>query len=109
MSNNIEISYYILSVSTLLFCIGLMGLVLNRSNILKTIMSLEILLLSVSLCFIAFSFYLDDLVGQIFVLFILTLSATESSIGLSILAVYYNKEGSINFKPIKMQKKVTKH
>ena len=92
-----------LSVSAVLFNIGLMGLVLNRGNILKTIMCLELLLLAVSLGFISFSLYLDDLVGQIFVLFILTLSATESSIGLSILAVYYDKRNDINLDPIKVK------
>lgn len=83
----------------------MLGLILNRSNILKTIMSLEILLLSVNLNFIIFSLYLDDIVGQIFVFFILTLSATESSIGLSILAVYYERKNSISLSTIKIKNK----
>ena len=87
----------------MLFHIGLLGLVLNRGNILKTIMSLEILLLSVNLSFITFSLYLDDIVGHIFVLFILVLSATESSIGLSILAVFYEQRDDIALDPIKIQ------
>ena len=81
----------------------MLGLVLNRGNILKTIMSLEILLLSVNLNFITFSLYLDDIVGHIFVLFILVLSATESSIGLSILAVFYEQRDDITLDPIKVQ------
>ena len=80
----------------------MLGLVLNRGNILKTIMSLEILLLSVNLTFITFSLYLDDIVGNIFVLFILVLSATESSVGLSILAVFYEQRDDIALDPIKI-------
>ena len=76
----------------MLFHIGMLGLILNRGNILKTIMSLEILLLAVNLSFITFALYLDDILGKIFILFILVLSATESSIGLSLLAVFMNKE-----------------
>jgi NADH-quinone oxidoreductase subunit K len=101
----IEMSFYLLSVSVILFHIGMLGLILNRGNILKTIMSLELLLLSVNLSFITFSLYLDDIVGQIFVLFILTLSATESAIGLSILAVYYEHRDDIQLDPIKIRNK----
>ena len=97
-----------ISVSIILFYIGILGLVLNRSNILKTIMSLELLLLAVNISFITFSIYLDDFVGQIFVLFILTLSATESSIGLSVLAVYYEHKDNIMLDPIKMPQKKLK-
>jgi NADH-quinone oxidoreductase subunit K len=103
--NGIEMSFYLLSVAIVLFHIGMLGLILNRGNILKTIMSLELLLLSVNISFITFSLYLDDIVGQIFVLFILTLSATESSIGLSILAVYYEHRDDIQLDPIKIQNK----
>lgn len=101
----VELNYYLLISSIILFNIGLLGLVFNRDNILKTIMSLEILLLSVNLCFITFSLYLDDIVGQIFVLFILTLSATESSIGLAILATYYEHKNDISLDPIKIKNK----
>ena len=80
----------------------MLGLALNRGNILKTIMSLELLLLSVNLTFVTFSLYLDDIVGNIFVLFILVLSATESSIGLSILAVFYEQRDDIALDPIKI-------
>lgn len=101
--DGIELNFYLLSTSIVLFHIGMLGLVLNRGNILKTIMSLEILLLSVNLNFITFSLYLDDIVGHIFVLFILVLSATESSIGLSILAVFYEQRDDITLDPIKVQ------
>ena len=99
----IELNFYLLGTSIILFNIGMLGLVLNRGNVLKTIMSLEILLLSVNLMFITFSLYLDDMTGYIFVLFILVLSATESSIGLSILAVFYEKRDYTSLAPIKIQ------
>lgn len=99
----IELNFYLLSTAIVLFHIGMLGLILNRGNILKTIMSLEILLLSVNLSFITFSLYLDDIVGHIFVLFILVLSATESSIGLSILAIFYEQRDDIALDPIKIQ------
>jgi NADH-quinone oxidoreductase subunit K len=99
----IELNFYLLSTSIVLFHIGMLGLILNRGNILKTIMSLEILLLSVNLSFITFSLYLDDIVGHIFVLFILVLSATESSIGLSMLAVFYEHRDDIALDPIKIK------
>lgn len=99
----IELNFYLLNTSIVLFHIGMLGLILNRGNILKTIMSLEILLLSVNLSFITFSLYLDDVVGYIFVLFILVLSATESSVGLAILSVFYEQRDDIALDPIKIR------
>ena len=90
-----------LSVITVLFFIGVLGLVLNRKNILITIMSLEIILLSVNLNFVIFSVYLDDVVGQIFVLFVLTIAATESVIGLALLTVYYKLKSTVQVEKIK--------
>ena len=99
----IELNYSLLITFLVLFHIGMLGLILNRGNVLKTIMSLEILLLSVNLSFITFSLYLDDIGGYIFVLFILVLSATESSVGLSLLAVFYEQRGNIALDFIKIQ------
>jgi len=99
----IELNFCLLGTAIVLFHIGMLGLVLNRGNILKTIMSLEILLLSVNLSFITFSLYLDDIVGYIFVFFILVLSATESSVGLAILSVFYEQRDDIALDPIKIQ------
>ena len=93
---------YFLKVTSVLFSIGVLGLVLNRKNILIAIMSIELLLLSVNLNFIIFSVYLDDIVGQLFVLFILTIAATESGIGLAILTAFYKLRNSIEFKLIKI-------
>jgi len=92
---------YILNVVVLLFFIGNLGLVLNRKNILITIMSIELMLLSVNLNFIIFSIYLDDITGYIFVLFILTIAATESAIGLAILSTYYKLKQTIQLEKVK--------
>ncbi len=91
----------ILIVTTLLFFIGMIGLVLNRKNIIIMIMSLELMLLAVNLNFIMFSIYLDDIIGQVFVLFILTIAATESALGLAILTTYNNTKHSIFIDKIK--------
>ena len=84
-----------------LYCIGALGLILNRKNIITAIMSIELLLLAVNLNFVTFSIYLDDSVGQLFVLFIFTIAATESSIGLSILMCHFRLIGSANLQKIK--------
>lgn len=87
----IQISY----ITSLTFFVGVLGVVLNRTNILAILMSLEIALFSISLNFLIFSLYLDDIIGQIFALFILTIAACESSIGLAIILVYYRVRGSV--------------
>jgi NADH-quinone oxidoreductase subunit K len=91
----------ILSITIVLFLIGSLGLVLNRKNILITIMSVELMLLSVNLNFIIFSIYLDDVTGTVFVLFILTIAATESAIGLAILTTYYKLKQTIQMDKVK--------
>ena len=93
--------YYILNVTVILFLIGSLGLVLNRKNIIITIMSIELMLLSVNLNFVIFSIYLDDITGYVFVLFILTVAATESAIGLAILSIYYKLKQTIQMDKIK--------
>jgi len=97
---NTNINYF-LNTNIILFLIGVMGLVLNRKNILIIIMSIELMLLSVNLNFIIFSIYLDDIIGQIFVLFILTIAASESALGLAILVVYYKLKNTIKIDKIK--------
>lgn len=91
---------YILYTS-ILFFIGLAGIILNRKNILTIIMSIELLLLAVNLNFAMLSVYLDDIVGQIFVLFVLTIAATESALGLAIITISYRLKQSIQLSPIK--------
>jgi len=93
---------FFLKITSVLFSIGLLGLILNRKNILIAIMAIEILLLSVNLNFIVFSMYLDDILGQLFVIFILTIAATESGLGLAILVAFYKLRNSIEFKLIKI-------
>jgi len=88
----------------LLFIIGLVGLILNRKNFLIVIISIELLLLSINLNFVIFSIYLDDIIGQIFVLFILTIAATESAIGLAILIIYYKIKNKIIVNYLKTKK-----
>lgn len=78
-----------------LFFIGLFGIVFNRKSVLLILMCIELILLSVNLNFICFSVYLDDFYGQIFSLFILTIAAAESAIGLAILILYYRIRGKI--------------
>ena len=91
----------VLILTCIVFFIGLLGIILNRKNILIVIMSIELLLLSVNLNFAAFSVYLDDIVGQIFIFFILSIAATESAIGLAIITVFYRLKSSIELEPIK--------
>lgn len=85
----------ILTVSSLLFIIGLAGIIINRKNIITLLMSIELILLAVNTNFIAFSRYLDDASGQIFVFFILTVAAAEAAIGLAILLLVFRNRQTI--------------
>ncbi len=84
-----------LIVSGLLFAIGLMGIVLNNRNLIINLFGIELMLLSVNLNFVIFSHFLHDLMGQIFTLFVLTVAAAESAIGLAILIVYIRQKNTI--------------
>lgn len=84
----------------LLFLIGTFGILLNRRNILIVLMCIEIILLSVNLNFIVFSIYLDDFLGQMFSLFVLTVAAAESAIGLAILILYFRLMGNISISEV---------
>ena len=96
---------FVLKLTCIVFFIGLIGIILNRKNILIIIMSIELLLLAVNLNFVIFSIYLDDIIGQIFILFILTIAATESASGIAIITAFYKLKNSIQLDPIK---KITK-
>jgi NADH-quinone oxidoreductase subunit K len=98
-----KLSIEILSLTTFLFFTGTIGVALNRKNIIITMMSIELMLLAVNLNFLIFSQQFDDIVGQIFVLFILTIAASESAIGLSILTLYHNIKNTITFDVVKNQ------
>lgn len=92
---NFEINK-LLFISVTLFIIGLLGIFLLKRNIIVILMCIELVLLAVNFNFIIFSVYLDDIVGQIFTLLVLTVAAAESSIGLAILVMYYRKKGIVS-------------
>ena len=85
-----------------LFCLGLFGIILNRQNIIIVLMSIELLLLSINLNFIFFSLYIDDIIGQIFSLLILTVAAAESAIGLAIMIIFFKIYGNISIYKINL-------
>jgi NADH-quinone oxidoreductase subunit K len=89
-----------LILGALLFSIGVVGIFLNRKNVIILLMAIEILLLAVNINFVAFSRYLGNLEGQIFVFFVLTVAAAEAAIGLAILVVYFRNRRSINVEDI---------
>ena len=90
----IELQHFLI-LSSLLFLIGVFGIFLNRKNIIIILMSIELILLAVNINFVSFSFFLGDLTGQIFSLFILTVAAAEAAIGLAILVCFFRNTGSI--------------
>ena len=96
----ISLSEYLI-VSALLFSISIAGIFLNRKNVLLLLMCIELMLLAVNLNFVAFSHYLNDLPGQIFVFFILTVAAAEAAIGLAILVVVFRTRRTINVDELK--------
>ena len=87
---------HFLILSSILFSIGVSGIFLNRKNVIILLMSIELMLLSVNMNFVAFSHYLGDTAGQVFVFFILTVAAAEAAIGLAILVVLFRNRRSIN-------------
>ena len=97
------LSHYLV-LGAILFAISVIGIFLNRRNVIIMLMAIELMLLAVNLNFIAFSHYLNDTAGQIFVFFILTVAAAESAIGLAILVCYYRNRGSIAIEDINMMK-----
>tara|TARA_Y100001970_G_scaffold289246_1_gene418979 strand:- start:730 stop:1035 length:306 start_codon:yes stop_codon:yes gene_type:complete len=90
----ITLEHY-LTVAAVLFIIGIFGLFLNRKNVIILLMSIEIMLLSVNINLVAFSSFMNDLVGQIFTLFVLTVAAAEAAIGLAILVSFFRNRGTI--------------
>lgn len=91
----IPLSHYLI-LGAILFAISVVGIFLNRKNLVILLMAIELMLLAVNINFIAFSHYLNDLAGQVFVFFILTVAAAESAIGLAILVVVFRSRRSIN-------------
>ena len=90
----IEIQHFLI-LSSLLFLIGVFGIFLNRKNVITILMSIELILLAVNINFVSFSYFLGDLTGQIFSLFVLTVAAAAAAIGLAILGCFFRNKGSI--------------
>lgn len=85
-----------LVLGAILFCLSMAGIFINRKNVLILLMSIELMLLSVNINFVAFSYFMGDLAGQVFVFFILTVAAAESAIGLAILVLLFRNRQTIN-------------
>lgn len=100
---NIGIIHF-LTVSSALFTIGICGIFLNRKNIITILISIELILLSVNINFVAFSAALSDITGQVFAMFVLTVAAAEAAIGLAILVIYFRNRGSIAIEDVNMMK-----
>ena len=90
----IGIEHYVV-VSSILFVLGVLGIFLNRKNVIVILMAIELILLAVNINLVAFSSFLGDLTGQIFAMFVLTVAAGEAAIGLAILVIYFRRRGTI--------------
>ena len=100
---SVGLSHYLI-LAGLLFTIGVFGIFLNRKNVIVILMSIELMLLAVNINFVAFSSFLNDLGGQVFAMFILTVAAAEAAIGLAILVVFFRNRGSIAVEDISSMK-----
>ena len=90
----IGLTHYLI-VAAILFTIGVLGIFLNRRNIILMLMAIELILLAVNINLVAFSAFLGDLVGQVFAMFVLTVAASEAAIGLAILVIFFRRQGTI--------------
>ena len=97
--NEIGLGHY-LTLSAIIFSIGVIGIFLNRKNIIIILLSIELILLAVNINLVSFSIFINDLTGQIFALFILTVAAAEAAIGLAIIVIYYRNSGTIRVEEI---------
>ena len=95
----INLGHY-LTLAAIIFSIGIVGMFLNRKNVIIILMSIELILVAVNINLVSFSVYLQDLVGQIFTMFILTVAAAEAAVGLAIIVAYYKNSGSIHVEKI---------
>ena len=93
-----------LFVASVLFTFGVLGIFLNRKNVIVILMSIELILLAVNINFVAYSAFLHDLVGQVMAMFVLTVAAAEAAIGLAILVVYFRNRGSIAVEDVNVMK-----
>ena len=93
-----------LILGVVIFSIGIIGIFLNRKNVIVILMSIELILLAVNINLVSFSIFINDLTGQVFAMFILTVAAAEAAIGLAIIVVYYRNKGTIRVEEIKSLK-----
>lgn len=103
MKHQADLVHYLI-VAGFVFVIGVIGIFLNRRNIILMFMCIELILLAVNINFIAFSAFLGDMAGQVFTIFILTIAAAEAAIGLAILVIYYRNCRSIDIESLSMMK-----
>ena len=96
---DISLGHY-LTLGAIIFTIGIIGIFLNRKNIIVILMSIELILLAVNINLVSFSVFFNDLIGQIFTLFILTVAAAEAAIGLAIIVAYYRNTGTVHVEEI---------
>ena len=96
---NIALGHYLI-LAAIIFTIGVVGIFLNRKNVIIIVMSIELILLAVNINLVSFSIFTQDLTGQIFAMFILTVAAAEAAIGLAIIVAYYRNKGSIRIEDI---------
>tara|TARA_B100001250_G_scaffold39411_1_gene31370 strand:+ start:1047 stop:1358 length:312 start_codon:yes stop_codon:yes gene_type:complete len=89
-----------LTLAAIIFTIGIIGIFLNRKNVIIILMSIELILLSVNINLVSFSIYLQNIIGQVFTMFILTVAAAEAAVGLAIIVIYYKNKGSIDVEQI---------
>jgi NADH-quinone oxidoreductase subunit K len=99
----IGLSHY-LTVAAILFTLGVLGIFINRKNVIVILMSVELILLAVNINLVAFSTHLNDITGQVFALFVLTVAAAVAAIGLAILVVFFRNRGSIAVEDVSMMK-----
>jgi NADH-quinone oxidoreductase subunit K len=99
----ITLAHY-LTVGAILFTLGIFGIFLNRKNVIIILMSIELMLLAVNINLVSFSHFLNDLVGQIFTMFVLTVAAAEAAIGLAIVVVFFRNRGTIEVEDINRMK-----
>ena len=99
LMSEITLGHY-LTLSAIIFSIGIIGIFLNRKNVIIILMSIELILLAVNINLVSFSIYLQNLVGQVFTMFILTVAAAEAAIGLAIIVMYFKNKGSIQVEEI---------
>jgi len=97
--SEIGLGHY-LTLAAIIFTVGIIGIFLNRKNVIIILMSIELILLAVNINLVSFSIYLQNLVGQVFTMFILTVAAAEAAVGLAIIVIYYKNKGSINVQQI---------